>query len=87
MGVEGLACLTFSQKLTVRNSLRCTRTKYQICLKEVFKITWVRASEESVFMFVIFETKEIGDQLFCEMSEWRNNTILKSQIRLCLMGM
>ena len=37
----------------------------------LLEITWVRASEESVLMFVIFETKEIGDQLFSEMSEWR----------------
>ncbi|MDC3090515.1 hypothetical protein OA340_01315 [Paracoccaceae bacterium] len=37
----------------------------------LLEITWVRASEESVLMFVIFETKEIADQLFDEMSEWR----------------
>ena len=34
-------------------------------------MTWFRASDESILMFVIFETKEIGDQLFSEMSEWR----------------
>ena len=56
----------------MRNSLRCIQLKYQTCLKEVFwKSLWVRASEESVLMFVIFETKEIGNQLFSEMSEWR----------------
>ena len=37
----------------------------------LLEITWVRASDESILMFVIFETKEIGDQLFSEMSEWR----------------
>ena len=41
-------------------------------MKEVFlEMTWFRASDESILMFVIFETKEIGDQLFSEMSEWR----------------
>ena len=67
-----LACLTFSQRQTVRNSLRCIRVKYQSYLKEVFwKSLGVRASDDSILMFVIFETKEIGDQLFSEMSEWR----------------
>ena len=48
------------------------RKKYEgINQKGLLEITWVRASEESVLMFVIFETKEIGDQLFSEMSEWR----------------
>ena len=39
--------------------------------RDLLEITWVRASDESVFTFVIFETKEIGDQLFSEMSERR----------------
>ena len=37
----------------------------------LLEITWVRASPASVLMFVIFETKEKGDLLFKEMSEWR----------------
>ncbi len=37
----------------------------------LLEITWVRASPESILMFVIFETKEKGDLLFKEMSEWR----------------
>ena len=37
----------------------------------LLEITWVRASSDSVLMFVIFETKEKGDELFSEMSEWR----------------
>ena len=37
----------------------------------LLEITWVCASLESVLMFVIFETKEKGDVLFKEMSEWR----------------
>ena len=37
----------------------------------LLEITWVRASPDSVLMFVIFETKEKGDLLFKEMSEWR----------------
>ena len=52
----------------------------------LLEITWVRASPESVLMFVIFETKEKGDLLF-KMSEWRNNTILKSQIPSYLTAM
>ncbi len=30
----------------------------------LLEITWVRASEDSVLMFVVFETKEIGNKLF-----------------------
>ena len=52
----------------------------QLLERGLLEITWVRASPESVLMFVIFETKEKGYLLFKEMSEWRNNTILKSQI-------
>ena len=37
----------------------------------LLEIAWVRASPESVLMFVIFETKKKGDLLFSEMSEWR----------------
>ena len=37
----------------------------------LLEVTWVCASLESVLMFVIFETKEKGDLLFKEMSEWR----------------
>ena len=39
--------------------------------RDLLKITRVRASPESVLMFVIFETEEKGDLLFNEMSEWR----------------
>ena len=43
----------------------------ELLARGLLEITSVRASPESVLMFVIFETKEKGDLLFSEMSKWR----------------
>ena len=70
--LEESECLIFQRVRTVRNSLRCIQIKYQTCLQEVFrKSLGSRASDESILMFAIFETKEVEDQLFRKMSEWR----------------
>jgi len=72
MNVGRVGMFNFLTKADCKNSLWYIQLKYQTYLKEVFlEMTWFRASDESILMFVIFETKEIGDQLFSEMSEWR----------------
>ena len=46
----------------------------------LLEITWVRASPESVLMFVIFETKKKVTCFSKKCQNGGNNTILKSQI-------
>ena len=56
----------------MKKLLPCILPKFPNSLERgLLEITWVRASPESVLMFVIFETKKKGDLLFKEMSEWR----------------
>ena len=68
----GLACLTFSTEADCEKFIAMHTTKVPELLERgLLEITWVRASPDSVLMFVIFETKEKGDLLFSEMSKWR----------------
>ena len=55
----------------MRNLLPCTLPKFPNFLERgLLEITWVRASPESVLMFVIFELRK-KVIYFLEMSEWR----------------
>ena len=54
-----------------------TTKVHELLERGLLEITWVRASPEYVLMFVIFETKEKGDLLFKEMSEWREQYYFK----------
>ena len=72
MNVGRVGMFNFLTKADCEKFIAMHTTKVPDLLERgLLEITWVRASEESVLMFVIFETKEIGDQLFSEMSEWR----------------
>ena len=62
----------FSTEADCEKFIAMNTTKVPELLERgLLEITWVRASPESVLMFVIFETKEKGDLLLSEMSEWR----------------
>ena len=72
MSVGRVGMFTFFTEAACEIFVAMHTTKVPELLERgLLEITWVRASPESVLMFVIFETKEKGDLLFKEMSEWR----------------
>ena len=72
MNVGRVGMFNFLTKADCEKFIAMHTTKVPDLLERgLLEITWVRASDASILMFVIFETKEIGDQLFSEMSEWR----------------
>ncbi len=72
MSVGRVGMFNFLTEADCEKFISMHTSKVQDLLERgLLEITWVRASPESVLMFVIFETKKIGDKLFSEMSEWR----------------
>ena len=68
----------FSTEADCEKFIAMNTTKVPELLERgLLEITWVRASPDSVLMFVIFETNEKGDLLFSEMSKWREQCDFK----------
>ena len=65
MSVGRFGMFNFFTETDCEKFIAMHTTKVPELLKRgLLEITWVRASPDSVLMFVIFETKEKGDLLF-----------------------